>query len=171
MTPASESLVALTMIMKRIVGFLLLLGSVEQHLQIAPEMLKAFSGDLRPVFRLSQNEGALDHGLGVKPEALGAPRRVGSIAGLGFGNVLSDLGGMRADMRVAGFANGRMGLEGLLNHRAKQAGEFRQATLENRHPEIDVTQKALQGIMQSAIGSLCKTGCPPSPQNARRRRA
>jgi hypothetical protein len=63
---------------------------------------------------------------------------------------------MRTDMRVAGFANGRMGLEDLLHHRAKQAGEFRQATLKNRHPEIDVTQKALQGIMQSAIGSPCK---------------
>src|ERR1700730_14138184 len=124
MTPASESLVALTMIMKRIVGFLLLLGLVEQHFQISPEVPEAFGGDLWSVLCLGQNERALDHGLGVEPKALGAPRRIGSIAGLGFGNILGDLGGMRADMRVAGFANRRMGLEGLLNHRAKQAGEF-----------------------------------------------
>src|ERR1700674_4971365 len=101
-------------------------------------MPEAFPGDLGTIFRLGQYESALDHGLGVKPKALRAPRCIGSIAGLGLGDILSDLGGMGADMRVTGFANGRMRLEGLLNHSAKQAGEFRQATLENRHPEIDV---------------------------------
>ena len=106
MTPASESLVALTMTMKRIVGCLLLLGPIEQHFQISPEMPEAFRGDLRPALGLGQDEGALDHGLGVKPKALRVPRRIGSIAGLGCGNVLGDLGGMGADMRVAGFANG-----------------------------------------------------------------
>jgi hypothetical protein len=89
------------MIMKRIVGFLLLLGLVEQHFQISPEMLKAYSGDLRSVFCFGQNEGALDHGLAVKPKALRAPQRIGSIASLGFGNILSDLGGMGADVSQA----------------------------------------------------------------------
>ena len=72
-------------------------------------MAEAFRGDLRPALGLGQDEGALDHGLGVKPKALRVPRRIGSIAGLGFGDVLGDLGGMGADMRVAGFAEWRDG--------------------------------------------------------------
>ena len=80
---------------------------IEQHFQISPEMPKAFSCDFGAAFRLGQDKGALDHGLGVKPQALGAPGRIRCIAAFGFGDILGDLGGMRADMRVAGFANGR----------------------------------------------------------------
>src|SRR5450631_1287929 len=156
MTPDSESLVALTMTMKRIVCFLPLLGLFEQHFQIAPEMAKALSGDLRSALGLGQDEGPLDHRLGIKTETLRAPIRIGRIAGLGFANVLGNFSGMSTDIGPAGVANGGMGFECLLHHRAKQTGEFGQGALQNCLTKIDVTQKAVKRILQSAIGSLRK---------------
>src|ERR1700731_1611251 len=62
--------------------FLLRFWLIEQHFQISPEMPKAFSCDFGAAFCLGQDKGALDHGLGVKPQALGAPGRIRCIAAL-----------------------------------------------------------------------------------------
>jgi hypothetical protein len=94
-------------------------GSTEQLLEIAAEVRDAVARDLGAAFRLGEHEGALQHGLCVKREALGGPCRiVGRVERLRGFDVVGDRGSVRADIGVAGAADRGVRVLGLLHHRA-----------------------------------------------------
>ena len=70
---------------------------------------------------------------------------------LGFGDIRFEPFGMRADVAVAGGANGGMGIVGLLHHGSEEAGELRQFALKDRLAEVDIAEHARSRVGQMAV--------------------
>src|SRR5579883_2627412 len=83
-------------------------------------MRDAVARDLGATLGLGENERSLQHRLGVKSEALGAPCRVGRVKRLGGGDVLGDAVGMPDDVGLARLPDRRMRIVGLLHHGARR---------------------------------------------------
>ena len=109
-------------------------------------MLKAFRSHLWPLLGLGQDEGTLDDGLDIEREALRAPRGTRGVAAPGFGDVFGHHRRVFAEVRVARYADGRVRVVDLLDHRAEQAGVVRQRTLQDRDAEIHVAQQPVQRV-------------------------
>ena len=58
---------------------------------------------------------------------------------------------MLADVTVAGLADDGMGVVGLLNHRAEQAGELGQFARQNRLAELDIAEHARPRIGKPGV--------------------
>jgi len=93
----------------------------------------------------------LQHRLCIEREALRAPFRRGRVERFGRGDVLCDIGSVRADIGVTGAADRGVGVVGLLHHGAEEAREFGDWPREDRRAEIDITEQAIQRIGELAI--------------------
>ncbi len=129
---------------------------VEEHFDIAVQMIEAGGGNVRTLLGFRENEGSLNDGLGVEREASGGPLSLDAVLAHGFGDVGLERCGVPADALVAGFADGRVGLIHFLNHGSDEAGEVGQIALEDGLAEIDVGEEAVEGIGEELIGSGCE---------------
>jgi hypothetical protein len=107
-------------------------------------------------FGFRQDKRALEHHLHMERQTFGGPRCANAIAFHCLGNVGGHFGGMAADAGIAGAANVGMGIVGFLNHRAHEAGEFRDGAAQKRFAEVQVTENAFKRIVQPVIRSSGK---------------
>jgi hypothetical protein len=98
----------------------------------------------------------LQNRLRIEREALRAPFRRGRIERFGRGDVLCDIGSVRADIGVTGAADGGVGVVSFLHHGAEEAREFGDWPREDRSAEIDIAEQAIQGIRKLAIRRVAK---------------
>jgi hypothetical protein len=124
---------------------------MEQLQEIAAQMRDAVARDLGTALCLGEHKGALQHRLGVEREAFRAPLRSRRVEHLGRGNVLCNLGGVRADISVTRTADRGMRFLTLLHHGAQEAGESRYRPGEDCRAEIDIAEHAIQRIRELAI--------------------
>jgi hypothetical protein len=87
---------------------------------------------------LGENEGTLDNRLHVYGEALGAPLSIAAVGAQRCGYVQFEHGDVFAEGSLAGLADCRMRLVGLLHHGAEQTGEFGQLTSQERLAKLHV---------------------------------
>ena len=93
----------------------------------------------------------MQHRLRIEREALRAPLRLGRIKRFGRGDVLRDIGSVRADIGVTGAADRGVGVVSFLHHGAEEAGELWEGSGEDSFAEIDIAQQAIQGIRELVI--------------------
>jgi hypothetical protein len=96
---------------------------MEEHFEIAAEMIDGGGGDVRATGSFGEDESSLKDGLGVQRETLGGPVRLDAVLVDGFGDVRFERGGVIGDAPAAGVADEGMGLVDLLDDGAGEAGE------------------------------------------------
>src|ERR1700676_934442 len=85
--------------------FLLCCGLFEKHFEIAPQVIKAGGGYFRTFLGLSENESALDNGLGVERQAARRPITLNAVLLHSLPDVGLKRSGVPTDALLAGFAD------------------------------------------------------------------
>ena len=93
----------------------------------------------------------MQHRLRIERKALRAPLHRGRIKRFGRGDVLRDIGSVRADIGVTGATDRGVGVVSFLHHGAEEAGELWEGSGEDSCAEIDIAEQAIQGIREPAI--------------------
>lgn len=101
-------------------------------------MRDALNGNMRLSLRLGDDKGALDGGLRVKGKTLSRPIRLDAACLHRLFEVGDQRSGIADDAGSTSIANGWIGVLGLLNHGADQAGEGRQVALNDRLSKVDI---------------------------------
>lgn len=93
-------------------------------------MIEAGDGNVRATLSLGKDEGSLNDRLHIQRQALLAPIRIHAVRVRRFDDFQFEHCDMFADALVASVSNGWVCLIDFLDHRAGQAGEFRQFALQ-----------------------------------------
>jgi len=101
---------------------------------------------------LGENEGTLDNRLHIYGEALGAPLSIAAVGAQRCGDVQFQHGDVFAEGSLAGLADCRMRLVGLLHHGAQETGEFGQRPLQERLAKLHIAQEAIDRVNELPIG-------------------
>ena len=125
---------------------------MKQELDVAAEMRHALARDLGTALCFRNHEGTLQYRLRIERETLSGPARLGRVQRFRQGDVLGDAGGVDANISLARAADRGVGLVGLLHHRAKEAGELGDGAGDDRAPEMDVAEQAIERISEFPIG-------------------
>src|ERR1700730_14982483 len=129
---------------------------MEQLLEITAKMGHAVARDLGAVLRLGEYKGALQHRLRIECQALSTPSRRWCVERLRGFDILGDLCRVHADISLTRATNRGVRIVGLLHHGAEEAGEVGDRPGDERTPEIDVAEQAIQWIGELAIGCRAK---------------
>ncbi len=124
-------------------------------------MSQVFAGNLGTLFRLGEDERALQHGLNEIADTLGAPARARRVALLGRFDIACQRFDVRRHAGIAGGAHGRMRGVGFLHQRSEQAGELRHVAGKNRDTEVHITEHSVARIWRGVIGRAGKSSARP----------
>ena len=116
------------------------------------EMIETGSGNFRTALSFSEDEGSLNHGLGVERETSRSPISMNVMLAHRGGNVSLKGCGVSGDVLVAGSTDRRVGLVGLLHHGAEQTSELGKFTHKDSFAEFDVAEKAIDRISKGSVG-------------------
>ena len=121
-------------------------------------MVDAFTRDLAVARRLSKNECAPQHGLGMRSKTGSAPTRFDSSGLHRRPDIGLERDGVPEDAGCAGFEDRRRRAINLLRHGADETGEIGEVAVDDVLAEIHIPKQAIERVVMTLAGSIGNQG-------------
>lgn len=121
-------------------------------------MIDAVQRLVAPARRLGEDEGALEHGLGVPREARRGPVGLDAARRHGRRDVRFERRRVAEDAGGAGVADRRVRPVDLLRHGPDEAGEFGGIAVDDRLAELDIAEQAVERVVEPVVRRVREEG-------------